>query len=236
MPPSDLQRSRGRVAVRRSSSHVRGGECPADRHAVPTRAHARAETFWQLASFLLFSCLWSCRATEGLLTTTSTGKPLARRLVGFESVAQIEVFLYRGSQLDASGLRELHERGIKTVISLRSHHAEREEVEAAGMTAVHIPMQADLLGSEPPTDEQIRSFFRTVLDPARQPVFFHCAHGKDRTGTLAALWRIEMNGWTPSEAIEEMQAFGYHDFFEDLIEFVRNYEPRGFDLRALPAP
>jgi hypothetical protein len=47
---------------------------------------------------------------------------------------------------------------------------------------------------------------------------------------MAALWRIERNGWTPAEAIEEMQAFGYHDYYEDLIAFVRAYRPRGYGL------
>ena len=60
--------------------------------------------------------------------------------------------------------------------------------------SVEIPIQADVFGSEPPTDEQVREFFTVVLDPARQPVFFHCAHGKDRTGTMAALYRIEVDG------------------------------------------
>ncbi len=67
-----------------------------------------------------------------------------------------------------------------------------------------------------------------ALDPKNQPGFFHCARGKDRTGTFAALWRIEVDGWTPDEAIEEMQAFGYHNYFDNLIAFVRDYKPRGF--------
>lgn len=95
------------------------------------------------------------------------------------------------------------------------------------MTYVEIPIRADIV-STPPTDEQVELFFKTVLDPDRQPVFFRCAHGKDRTGTMAALYRIEIDGWTPEQAIEEMQAFGYNDWFQDLIAYVRDYRPRGF--------
>jgi hypothetical protein len=68
-------------------------------------------------------------------------------------------------------------------------------------------------------------------DPAAQPVFFHCRHGKDRTGTMAALYRIEVDGWTNEEAIEEMLAFGYHTIYQDLIDYVRAYEPRGLGAR-----
>ncbi len=161
-------------------------------------------------------------------TATTSGKAFAKRLEGVENLAQINAFLYRGAQPKEAGFKKLKELGVKTVISFRSYHSEKKDVEAAGMTALQIPVQADVFGSEPPTEEQIKVFFTTCLDPAKQPVFFHCAHGKDRTGTLGALWRIEVDGWTNAEAIEEMQAFGYHDVYQDLIEFVKAYKPRGF--------
>jgi protein tyrosine/serine phosphatase len=178
---------------------------------------------------LLFAVLAACGAkAQDAATSTSTGKAFARRMQGVENLAQINPSLYRGAQPDAAGFRALKEMGVKTVISFRSYHTEKKDVEAAGMTAIQIPVQADVFGSTPPTDEQIKLFFTTCLDPAKQPVFFHCAHGKDRTGTLGALWRIEVDGWTNAEAIEEMQAFGYHDIYKDLIAFVKEYKPRGF--------
>jgi tyrosine-protein phosphatase SIW14 len=179
-----------------------------------------------IAALLAFAACCSAEKPPG--TSTSSGKPFAKRLQGAENLAQICPGLYRGAQPDAAGFKTLKDLGVKTVISFRSYHSEKKDVEACGMTAVQIPVQADVFGSEPPTDEQIRLFFTTALDPAKQPVYFHCAHGKDRTGTLGALWRIEIDGWTPAEAIEEMQAFGYHDIYQDLIEFVRGYKPRGF--------
>ena len=174
---------------------------------------------------LLGAC---CSSSKPPSTSTSTGKPFAKRMEGVENLAQITPQLYRGAQPDEAGFRKLKDLGVKTVISFRSYHSEKKDVEAAGMTAIQIPVQADVFGSEPPTEEQIRLFFTTLLDPSKQPVYFHCAHGKDRTGTLGALWRIEIDGWTPAEAIEEMQAFGYHDNFKDLIEYARKYKPRGF--------
>lgn len=162
------------------------------------------------------------------------GKPVrnhAERITGakgVENFAKVHEGLYRGAQPTDEGFKELKSRGVKTVICLRQLHSRKKEVEAAGMAYLEIPLQANLLGSEPPTDEQVRVFLETVLDPVRQPVYFHCAHGKDRTGTMAALYRIEVDGWTPEEAIEEMQAFGYHDIFKDLIDYVRKYKPRGF--------
>jgi protein tyrosine/serine phosphatase len=177
--------------------------------------------------------LTACRGVpdEAPPQATSTGRALARRIIGvpgLQNLAQVNDRLYRGAQPDGAGLAELKKMGVKTVIGLRTNHSTRKEVEAAGLVPVELPLKADVFGSAPPTEEQVKAFFATVLDPARQPVYFHCAFGKDRTGTMAALFRIEVDGWTNEEAIEEMHAFGYHSVYKDLIGFVREYRPRGY--------
>jgi len=185
----------------------------------------------RLLPFLPVPLILAACGSDPSQTATSTGKAFARRIpaaAGVENLALIAPGVYRGAQPTAAGFRTLKEMGVRTVIGFRSYHSSGKDVEAAGMSAVELPIQADLLGSEPPAEEQIATFFKTVLDPSRKPVFFHCAHGKDRTGTMAALYRIEVDGWTSAEAIEEMQAFGYHDNYQDLIEFVRKYVPRGY--------
>lgn len=162
---------------------------------------------------------------------TSTGRPFAKRIPdikGLENFAQVAPGIYRGAQPAREGLAYLKEKGFKTVLSLRSWHSEAKDVAAAGLEMAALPVQADLFGSEPPAEKQIEAFFKIVLDPARQPVYFHCAHGKDRTGTLAALYRMEIDGWTAGEALEEMHAFGFHKIYKDLLSFVRDYKPHGY--------
>jgi tyrosine-protein phosphatase SIW14 len=179
---------------------------------------------WALIPLLLASC----REAKPLGTSTSTGKPFAQRLEGISNLARINSTLYRGAQPDEKGYQVLRELGVKTLISFRSNTDGTKDVEAAGMKLVRIPVQADVFGSTPPTDEQLKLFFDTALDVRNHPVYFHCAHGKDRTGTLGAIWRVEIDGWTNAEAVEEMQAFGYHDYYKDLIEYVKTYKPKGF--------
>jgi protein tyrosine/serine phosphatase len=180
----------------------------------------------------LLLALAACGADpEESRTATTTGKPFAKRMpgkAGLENLAEAGPGIYRGAQPSREGFTALKELGVKTVVSFRTHHSTRKEVEAAGLVSVELPIQADIFESEPPTEEQVKTFFATVLDPAKRPVFFHCAHGKDRTGTMAALIRIELEGWTPAEAVEEMQHFGYHDNYKDLVAFVRAYVPRGY--------
>jgi|SRR5688572_19903142 len=165
---------------------------------------------------------------------TARGRSLAVRIAGMpglDNFARVNNTLYRGAQPTAEGYLRLKELGVKTVINFRSSHDYSTETQAAGLNYIRLPIQADLLGSEPPTDEQVKLFFDIVLDPAHQPVFIHCMGGKDRTGTLSALYRMEIEGWTVDDAIEEMQAFGFHDNYVDLMNFVKGYKARGYNIK-----
>lgn len=181
-------------------------------------------------AFIGLLAITAC-SSPAMVTAASTGRTFAQRdtdVPGIPNYAVIAEGIARGGQPDPAGLGYLKEHGFRTIINFRQHHSERKQAEALGMTVVELPLQADMLGSEAPTDEQVRKFLEVINDPAQRPVFFHCAHGKDRTGTMAALYRIEIDGWTNDEAIEEMKAFGYHTIYQDLIDYVRNYRPRGF--------
>src|SRR5262245_522858 len=205
------------------------GERPsaaAPRYRAPVEARSLL-----LASGALLAVLatGSCSAPDPVPVAGTAGHAFATRVpeAPIENFAQLTPAISRGAQPDERGLRYLAQQGFRTVVNLRSHHSEREEAEALGLRYVELPLRADLFGSTAPTNEEVRRFFAIVLDPSAQPVFFHCAHGKDRTGTRAALYRIEVDGWTNEEAIEEMLAFGYHTIYQDLIDYVRAYEPQG---------
>ncbi len=180
-------------------------------------------------AYISLLTITACSKPESV-PAASTARTFARSadVPGIPNYAVITDGIARGGQPDSAGLDYLKDHRFRTIINLRQHHSERKQAEALGMTVVELPVRADAVDSEPPTDEQVRKFFEVINDPARRPVFFHCAHGKDRTGTMAALYRIEVDGWTNDEAIEEMKAFGYHAIYEDLIDYVRKYEPRGF--------
>jgi len=184
-----------------------------------------------LVILALVLTLQACQSSP-LPNVTTTGRPMATRIAGvpgLENFARVNDRLFRGAQPTAEGYRKLKELGVKTVINFRVHHSYKDEIEAAGMTSVEIPVRADIFGSKPPTEAQVKRFFDVVLDPARQPVFIHCMWGKDRTGTFSALYRMEMDGWTNEEAIEEMQAFGSYANYVDLQKYVKEYKPRGLN-------
>lgn len=141
---------------------------------------------------------------------------------GLDRFYRISDTVYRGAQPDAEGYRELRRRGVRTVISFRRFSSTRRAAESAGLDYVRIPILAALV-SEPPEPEQVAEFLRIVRDPERQPVYIHCQHGRDRTGVMAAVYRMECQGWTRARALAEMRALGFRTWFRDLHRFVRSY-------------
>lgn len=140
-------------------------------------------------------------------------------LKGVENVGMISPSVFRGNQPTREGYQTLRGLGIKTVINLRSRHAEKAAVEAAGMRSIAFPLGM----VERISTTEIREIVRAMVDSANQPVFVHCALGQDRTGVVIAAYRMEVDGWTRAEAEEEMQAFGFNDAWIHLKRLVRRY-------------
>jgi len=145
-------------------------------------------------------------------------------LPGLTNVGRVAPGIFRGAQPDPEGYATLKAMGIRTVINLRTRHGERKAVEAAGMRYVEIPMSF-WMNVDPAA---VRKALSVMTDPANQPVFVHCSRGKDRVGVVAAVYRMEVDGWSEAEAEAEMEAFGFHEIWSQLKEFVRRYpEGRG---------
>ena len=145
-------------------------------------------------------------------------------LPGLASVGRVAPGIFRGAQPTPEGYATLKAMGVRTVINLRTRHGERKAVEAAGMRYVEIPMSfwKDV------DPAAVRKALSTMTDPASQPVFVHCSRGTDRTGVVAAVYRMEVDRWSEAEAEAEMEAFGFHEIWSHLKEFVRRYtESRG---------
>ncbi|MEM7395948.1 MAG: dual specificity protein phosphatase family protein [Verrucomicrobiota bacterium] len=143
------------------------------------------------------------------------GKP------GLNNFHKVSDTLYRGAQPEPRGFAELKKMGIKTVINLRTLHSDRELCEAADLDYVHIRTQA-----WEGEDDEVVDFLKVALDPEKQPVFVHCQHGADRTGTMCALYRIVEQGWTREEAIKEMTTggFGFHRIWVNLPRYIKKVD------------
>jgi len=104
--------------------------------------------------------------------------------------------------------RATAELGIKTIINLRGEDEvsldEKKQAEAAGLHYFSVPMP----GLSGPSDEVVARVMSIIDNPENQPVFIHCKRGSDRTGTIAAIYRISHDGWTADRALTEAKGYG----------------------------
>jgi protein tyrosine/serine phosphatase len=133
--------------------------------------------------------------------------------------------LYRGGQPTRAGFEFLQKKGFKTVINLRAEdNSESELVQNLGMNYVQIPVDEVLPWSLIPAPA-IAKYFEIVNSPANYPIFFHCKRGADRTGTLAALYRVAVQGWDKRKAYEEARNVGMRWYFAGLKSQIYDFHP-----------
>lgn len=145
-------------------------------------------------------------------------------LKGVRNVGRVGPGLYRGSEPNAEGLDSLKALGIRTVVNLRHYHGSREErlCRERGLDYVRIATAS----SDAPRDADVRRFLEIVSDPARQPVYFHCLRGKDRTSVMCAAYRMAVQDWPLEAALAEMKAFGFWRGWHDLYRYVERLAER----------
>jgi protein tyrosine/serine phosphatase len=140
---------------------------------------------------------------------------------GLPNLHRINGFLYRGAQPTAEGIKELQRLGFKTIVNLRANHSDKEILGKANLGYEAIPMNTwDV------KDDDVVRFLRIITDKSRQPVFVHCEHGADRTGTMCAAYRVVIDGWTKQQAIDEMTkgGFGYHSIWTNLLKIIEKLD------------
>jgi len=81
--------------------------------------------------------------------------------------------------------------------------------EKRGKSIFHLPLST----FHAPTEFEVSEFLRGVrLAMVNGSVYFHCEHGVDRTGFMAAAYRIRCMGWAKAAAVREMLDCGFNMF------------------------
>jgi protein tyrosine/serine phosphatase len=129
--------------------------------------------------------------------------------------------LYRGAQPEKTGYEELSKLGVKTIICLRESDPDLQQIKGSKLQCIHIPMK-----TWNPTKEEVVQFLKAVTDKNNQPIYVHCKHGSDRTGTMCAIYRIAVDGWSKDDAIKEMTQgnFGFHSIWTNLPRFIKKLD------------
>jgi protein tyrosine/serine phosphatase len=150
-------------------------------------------------------------------------------LVGIPNLHKVTDSLYRSAQPSAEGMLNLKQLGIQTIVNLRSFHSDRKEIGDTGLAYEHIYMKA-----WHPEKKEIVKFLRIVSNQKRTPVLIHCQHGADRTGTMSAVYRVAVQGWSKEEALLEMTlgGYGFHDIWVNLVPWFKKLDIKAVKQKA----
>ncbi|MGH7134748.1 MAG: fused DSP-PTPase phosphatase/NAD kinase-like protein, partial [Pirellulales bacterium] len=202
--------------------------------AAPKIRFARRRGYLRLATYLTLAML------AGALLAAGYWAFWHQHLKRFQVVR--EGVFYRVAQPSEYGMSYLVKTvGVKTVLSVQLYDfrlrrglvsfgppdgcRESEYVRQLGAAAVQWPMGVEK--SWPwLTPWQFEQFFQLLDDPQNWPVAVHCQGGRHRTGTLAALFRLEYDRWDPDRALTEMYSFDFGGPIRLQEQNLRTYLPR----------
>lgn len=123
---------------------------------------------------------------------------------------QVTSNIYRGGRPSVSGLKELQQLGIKTIIDLENNkkavQTEKENLSGTPVQFVSVPFAS----LRTPKDADVQKVLELLNDPRNYPVYIHCQHGQDRTGLLIGLYKVFDMNWSPADAYHEMRELGFH--------------------------
>lgn len=165
------------------------------------------------------------QSAENSSTVTAEALKPREDIKGLTNFAKVSDVLYRGAQPTKEGFAELKKLGVKTVINLRAKHSDEAIIKGLDLKYFSIPINTWSLDNK-----HTAQFLNIVLDKANQPVFVHCQHGSDRTGTMVAVYRVYAQKWKAEDAIKELPVFGFHKIWVNLKKYLRS-----LDIKKLEA-
>lgn len=137
--------------------------------------------------------------------------------------------LYRSGFMTARGFEDaIKELGLRTIVNFQDEYPdpdvelgfwekgtikESELCRKHHVNYVFIPPDLISRRSSPSERPKAIDLFLSLLDdPTNYPVLIHCRAGLNRTGVMTAVYRMEYNGWSSAQALEELKANGFGEW------------------------
>jgi protein tyrosine phosphatase (PTP) superfamily phosphohydrolase (DUF442 family) len=116
------------------------------------------------------------------------------------TIEQVSPVLYRGLDPSAHEIQLIHDKGIKTIVSMRTKPERKKEAlcKKLGMNWIHIP--TGVLST--PKPEQFDQFLSVFNDPAKLPVYACCTIDMERSAAYVEAYRMKDQHWT-SELVHD---------------------------------
>ena len=130
---------------------------------------------------------------------------------------QMTPTLYRSALPDERALPLLQTLKIATVINFLPE-SDAQWLQSSDIKQVQLSYRTNHVD-----DSDVLAAIRAIqAAEADGPVLMHCKHGSDRTGLMAAMYRVVVQGWSKEDALNEMTqgGFGESGHFRDSVRYV----------------
>lgn len=164
-----------------------------------------------LAAVVFFSALLALPLSMAWGATTSAAplqgvrpanwaQPLDTRI----NLYRMTPDLYRSALPAARDWPQLQALGIATVINFYQR-GDEQWLGDPRVHQVHLPLRTDRID-----DTDVIEVLRSIRQAqGRGTVLIHCKHGQNRTGLIAALYRVIYQNWSKEQALAEMRGGGF---------------------------
>jgi protein-tyrosine phosphatase len=155
---------------------------------------------------------------------------------------QITAGVFRGGRLDTEQMTDLyqnwHQPGAQFLIidlqggdpleslmgisgeSVDDIELEKAQAQASGFQFISEPLSS-FASVDFNEQNRIQDSLALMQKAARAPealqVYIHCQRGIDRTGLVAALFRVQFLKWAPADAYQEWLELGHSDFIGSVL-------------------
>jgi tyrosine-protein phosphatase SIW14 len=194
----------------------------------------------------------------GLIALLLVGVPYEYHRYRYTTLKRLRVVdegkLYRSGCLTVDGFEKaIREYGIRTIVNLQeeavdpdlpktyfSTQRERESELCKRLGVRYEFVEVDIVPYDKEATQKpasVDAFFKIMDDPKAWPVLIHCKAGLHRTGVLVALYRMEYDGWSVYESLEELRRAGFgqnasYSPNDYIRQYLSNYVPRSKKSQA----
>ena len=160
-------------------------------------------------SFAILSLFFVCGGYSPARSSDVETAAVAK-LAHFEKV---DDGVYKGSRprTDAD-YRLLQSHHVKYILDLQLlpflQRGEQKRAKRYGMEVIRVRINASPV---PPSEKHIASALAILRDKDYQPIYFHCAYGRDRTALVAALYKMYFMGMSERDAWQYMLEAGFKE-------------------------
>lgn len=166
-----------------------------------------------LAFMALFTTLQTQADEAASIRSPEWAQPVGDQF----NLHQMTPTLYRSALPDSTALPVLQNLKIGTVINFLP------ETDAPWLKTSDIKQVQLTYRTNHVDDADVLAALRAIQEAETQgSVLMHCKHGSDRTGLMAAMYRVVIQGWSKEDALNEMTlgGFGTSNGFKDGVRYM----------------